>query len=94
MASPSNAPIILCVDDDSTGLRFRQLVLEAKGHTVLLAFKSNPVDPVITDHLLERGMGRGMAAALKRLRPHGPIVVSSWRQVCRRCARTFSRAAG
>lgn len=75
MASPSNAPIILCMDDDSTGLRFRQPILEAKGHTVLLAFKSNPVDLVVTDHLVGRAMGTGVAAALKRLRPHGPIVV-------------------
>jgi hypothetical protein len=27
MAIPSNAPIILCVDDDSIGLRFRQPIL-------------------------------------------------------------------
>ena len=24
---------ILCVDDDATGLRFRQLILEAKGYS-------------------------------------------------------------
>jgi len=32
MSALPNAPRILCVDDDSTGLRFRQLILEAKGY--------------------------------------------------------------
>ena len=81
-----NAPLILCVDDDATGLRFRQLMLEAKGYKVLLAtsaqkgmeaFQSNPVDLVITDHLMGRAMGTEMAAALKRMRPHVPIVILS-----------------
>jgi two-component system, chemotaxis family, CheB/CheR fusion protein len=80
------ASIILCVDDDATGLRFRQLMLEAKGYRVLLAtsaeqgmevFHSNPIDLVVTDHLLGRAMGTGMAAALKRLRPHVPIIILS-----------------
>jgi CheY-like chemotaxis protein len=55
------ASIILCVDDDATGLRFRQLMLEAEGYRVLLAtsaeqgmevFRSNPVDLVVTNHLM------------------------------------------
>ncbi|HYN16063.1 MAG TPA: PAS domain S-box protein [Terriglobales bacterium] len=86
MASQRNAPVILCVDDDSTGLRFRQLMLEAKGYRVLLAtsaqqgmevFQSNAVDLVITDHLIGRAMGTAMAAALKRLRPDIPIIILS-----------------
>ncbi len=28
MPRPSSVPTILCVDDDSTGLRFRQLILD------------------------------------------------------------------
>jgi two-component system, chemotaxis family, CheB/CheR fusion protein len=86
MPTLRKAPIILCVDDDVTGLRFRQLMLEAKGHKVLLAtsaqqgmevFQSTPVDLVVTDHLMGRAMGTEMAAALKRLRPHVPIIILS-----------------
>ena len=86
MASERNTPVILCVDDDATGLRFRQLILEAKGYKVLLAtssqqgmeiFQSNSVDLVITDHLIGRSMGTAMAAALKRLRPDIPIILLS-----------------
>jgi len=78
------ASIILCVDDDATGLRFRQLMLEAKGYRVLLAtsaeegmevFRSNPVDLVVTDHLMARTVGTEMAAAMKRLKPHVPIIL-------------------
>jgi PAS domain S-box-containing protein len=81
-----NAPVILCVDDDSTGLRFRQLMLEAKGYRVLLAtsaqqgievFQSSAIDLVITDHLIGRSMGTAMAAALKRLQPDIPIIILS-----------------
>jgi PAS domain S-box-containing protein len=86
MATGQNAPVILCVDDDSTGLRFRQLMLEAKGYKVLLAtsaqqgmqvFQSNDVDLVITDHLIGRSFGTAMAATLKRLRPDIPIIILS-----------------
>jgi PAS domain S-box-containing protein len=86
MPTLRNAPIILCVDDDSTGLRFRQLILEEKGYKVILAtsaqqgvevFQSNPVDLVVSDHLMGRATGTEMAAALKRLRPHVPIIILS-----------------
>ena len=80
----ARSSIILCVDDDATGLRFRQLILEAKGYRILLAtsaeegmdvFRSNPVDLVVTDHLMARTMGTEMAAAMKRLKPHVPILL-------------------
>jgi len=86
MVTLPKASVILCVDDDSTGLRFRQLILEAKGYKVLLAtsaqhgmevFQSNPVDLVVADQLMGRAMGTEMAAALKRSRPHVPIIILS-----------------
>jgi PAS domain S-box-containing protein len=86
MVTRPKAPIILCVDDDATGLRFRHLILEAKGYKVLPAnsseqgmdiFRSKPVDLVVTDHLMGRSMGTEMAAALKRLRPSVPIIILS-----------------
>jgi PAS domain S-box-containing protein len=86
MPSPRSAPLILCVDDDSTGLHFRQLMLETKGYKVLLAtsaqqgmevFQSHPVDLVVTDHLMGRARGTEMAATMKRLRPQVPIIILS-----------------
>jgi PAS domain S-box-containing protein len=85
MATQPNAPIILCVDDDATGLRFRQLILEAKGYKVLVAtsaaegmevFQSNRVDLVVLDqHLRERVTGTAMATALRHLKPKVPIII-------------------
>ena len=86
MSALPNASVILCVDVDSTGLRFRQLILEARGYKVLLATsaqqgmeasQSSPIDRVVTDQLSRRAMGTGMAAALKRLRPNVPIIILS-----------------
>src|SRR5919197_4586941 len=86
MATLPRAPIILCVDDEVARLRFRQLVLEAKGYKVLLAtsaqqgieaLQSNPVDLVIADHLVGRALGVEMAATIKRLKPHVPIIILS-----------------
>ena len=78
------ATVILCVDDDAPRLGFRQLILEAKGYKVLHAtsaeqameiFQSNPVDLVVADHLMGRGTGIELAAALKRLRPTVPVII-------------------
>jgi DNA-binding response OmpR family regulator len=86
MATQPKAPIILCADDDLTGLRFRQLVLEAKGYKIFVAtsvqqgmevFQSHPVDLVVADYLMGRAVGTDMAAAMKRLRPHVPIIMLS-----------------
>ena len=84
MVTLPTAPIILCVDDDATGLRFRQLILEAKGYRVLSAasaeagmdaFQENAVDLVVADHMMGRSTGTAMAAALKRLRPGVPVIL-------------------
>ncbi len=84
MVTLPTAPIILCVDDDATGLRFRQLILEAKGYRVLSAasaeagmdaFQENAVDLVVADHMMGRATGTAMAAALKRLRPGVPVIL-------------------
>lgn len=49
--------LILAVDDESSGLYFRKLILEHAGHTVLSStgveealtlFRTNPVDIVVT----------------------------------------------
>jgi PAS domain-containing protein len=38
-------------------------------------FRSNPIDLVVTDHLMARTMGTEMAAAMKHLKPHVPITL-------------------
>lgn len=62
--------LILAVDDERSGLYFRKLMLEHAGYKVLSAmgiddalrvFASNPIDLVVTDHLLGRQVGTDMA---------------------------------
>lgn len=78
--------LILAVDDESSGLYFRKLILEHAGHSVLSTtgveeaiglFRSEPVDLVVTDHLLGRQTGTEMAREMKRMKPSVPIIVLS-----------------
>jgi len=78
--------LILAVDDESSGLYFRKLILEHAGHTVLSCtgveealtlFRGNPIDIVVTDHLLGRQTGNDMAEEMKRAKPAVPIVLLS-----------------
>jgi len=78
--------LILAVDDEKSGLYFRKLILEHAGYSVLSAtttdeamqlFRSNPVDIVITDHLLGRKTGMEMSREMKLLKPAVPIVLLS-----------------
>src|ERR1035437_2020416 len=77
---------ILCVDDEASGLKLRQLILEGKGYSVstvatvweaLALFKSRDFDLVVTDHLLGRETGTAMAKEMKRLKPTVPIILRS-----------------
>jgi signal transduction histidine kinase len=77
---------ILCVDDEASGLKLRQLILERKGYLVstaatvseaLALFKSTGIALVVTDHLLDRETGAAMAKEMKRLKPSVPIIVLS-----------------
>jgi PAS domain S-box-containing protein len=78
--------LILAVDDESSGLYFRKLILEHAGYTVLSStgveealtlFRANPVDIVVTDHLLGRQTGNDMAAEMKHIKPEVPIILLS-----------------
>ena len=80
----SNVSVILCVDDETTGLTARRLLLSIAGYTVLTAtscnnalklFGCNHVDLVITDHLLPDSTGAELASEMKRLKPEVPIVL-------------------
>jgi len=80
----SNTLVILCVDDDPTGLTARRLLLSIAGYTVLAAasaeialrlFGCNHVDLVITDHLLPDLTGAELVSELKGLKPEVPVVL-------------------
>src|SRR3954462_316429 len=77
---------ILCVDDESTGLYFRRLVLEQHGYRVLTAgnaqraleiFLGDDVDLVVSSLQIGRDAGETMAAEMKRLRPDVPVLLLS-----------------
>ena len=83
-ATVSNVRMILCVDDETTGLTARRLLLSIAGYAVLTATSSNAalklfgcnhVDLVITDHLLSDSTGAELAFEMKRLKPEVPIVL-------------------
>jgi len=78
--------LILAVDDEQSGLYFRKLILEHAGHSVLSStgveealalFRENPIDIVVTDHLLGRKTGTDMAAEMRRVKPFVPIILLS-----------------
>jgi CheY-like chemotaxis protein len=80
----SNVLVILCVDDEQTGLTARRLLLSIAGYTVLTAtsgtaalrlFNCNQVDLVITDHLLPDFTGAELALHMKQRKPEIPIVL-------------------
>lgn len=86
MASEVTKPWILCVDDGKPALTLRRMVLEHNGYRVLVAetcaralelFRTNPVNLVMTDHLLAGEDGLELAAEIKRLNPRVPLVLLS-----------------
>ena len=77
-------PLLLCVDDSKPALAIRQKVLETRGYQVLTAhnsgealilFQTFTVDLVIADHLLGGELGTELAALMKQIDPHVPIVL-------------------
>jgi CheY-like chemotaxis protein len=80
----SNTLVILCIDDEPTGLIVRRLLLSTAGYAVLTAtsaetalrlFRCNRVDLVITDHLLQDLTGAELISELKLLKPEIPVVL-------------------
>jgi len=76
--------LILCVDDDHTGLTVRRLLLSIAGYAVLTTssveaaldlFDVNRVDLVITDHFLADGTGAELTRLMRRLKPEVPLVL-------------------
>jgi len=77
---------ILCIDDEELALSLRKQVLESAGYVVFTAtnaiqglevFKANPINLVITDHLLGLESGSALVTELRRLSSNLPIMVLS-----------------
>ena len=77
---------ILCIEDNESHLLLRKIVLEKNGYFVLSAatafdalalLRKSPVSLVISDHLLGGITGTELAADLKIIQPHVPILLYS-----------------
>lgn len=77
---------ILCVDDHWNGLLGRKMLLESQGYQVLEAtggdeglklFRSHPVDAVVLDYQMPGMNGDVVAAKMKRMKAHVPIMLLS-----------------
>jgi DNA-binding NtrC family response regulator len=77
---------ILCLDDDPDLLYLHKIVLERAGYEVLSAsnaddalelLHSNPIDMVITDHVMPGRSGEQFIADMKKLRPNLPVLLLS-----------------
>jgi len=77
---------ILCIDDDESMLGYQRALLERRGFAVLTAASGKQglqialactVAAVIVDYHMPDMNGHEVAAAIKRHRPHVPIVMVS-----------------
>lgn len=77
---------ILCIDDHWNGLIGRKMLLEKSGYQVLEAtsaqdglrlFQSHAVDAVVVDYQMPGTDGSVVAARMKRLKAHVPIMLLS-----------------
>jgi CheY-like chemotaxis protein len=84
----SRPPSILCVEDNKAYLRLRKAVLEREGYLVLTAntgsealsiLRREPVCLVLSDHMLRGTTGIALAARMKKMKPHIPVVLYSGR---------------
>ena len=77
---------VLCVDDDLSGLVIRALVLEKCGYDVVTAtdgeqalkmFHNTEFDAVLVDYYMPLVDGAYLARAMRKLKPHVPIIMIS-----------------
>jgi len=77
---------VLCVDDEALGLQIRRALLEVAGYKVLTAldgkaalslFEDNEVHIVLLDYLMPGMDGGRVAAVMRALKPHVPILLHS-----------------
>jgi CheY-like chemotaxis protein len=86
MQARSQGKFILCVDDETTGLSVRKMILESQGYRVVTAengldglaiFSAEPIDLVILDYKMPGMNGDVVAETMKRLKPFIPILMLS-----------------
>jgi len=77
---------VLCVDDETVGLRVRKIMLEGHGFKVLTAtsgeqglalLADNDVDLVVLDYYMPGMNGGDVAAEVRRVSPQTPIIFLS-----------------
>ena len=77
---------VLCVDDEALGLQIRRALLEVAGYKVLTAedgktalilFEDNHIHAVLLDYLMPEMDGARVAAAMRTIKPHVPILLHS-----------------
>jgi CheY-like chemotaxis protein len=78
--------MILCIDDEASGLQVRKMLLQSEGHQVLTAlngpeglalFAVNPIKVVVLDYMMPGMNGGEVAAVMKRLKPKVKILIYS-----------------
>jgi len=86
MTNERSGKLILCVDDEVTGLSVRKMILETQGYRVLTAengrdalalFSSKRIDLVVLDYSMPGLDGGRVAESMKRLKPRVPILLLS-----------------
>ena len=86
VSANSNGKVILCVDDETTGLSVRKMLLESQGYRVLTAengpdalvlFSSEDPELVILDYSMPGMNGDIVAERMKELRSDLPIIMVS-----------------
>lgn len=77
---------VLCIDDETVGLRVRTMLLERAGYRVLGAldgpaglamFASNRVDVIVLDYSMPGMSGGEVVIELRRMNPSVPILMLS-----------------
>lgn len=86
MMSEDRNPLILCVDDERSGLLMRRLLLESQGYRVLTAengsdglaiLSAEDVDLVLLDYAMPGADGAEVAGNMKKIKPSIPILMLS-----------------
>ena len=79
-------PLVLCVDDEVTGLQVRKILLERAGYRVLTAqdgleglalFEEEPVEVVVLDYSMPGMDGGEVATRMRQVKPKVPILLLS-----------------
>ncbi len=85
-ASRQPRSVVLCIDDQATGLALRKLVLQKTGYRVLTAtsarealkiFRESPVDVVLMEDVVGNTGSSVLVPQMKTLKPEVPVVIYS-----------------